>query len=70
MGIGDGQNGTWTAQHNQKKEIIILWTRHEKRRRLSEERNHAKQYTPGTRKQGKPRMRWMDNMDKWTGIAV
>src|SRR6218665_752390 len=44
MGIGDGGNGTWTAQHNQKMEIIILWTRDEKRR-LSGERNHARHYT-------------------------
>ena len=24
--------------------------------------------TPGPRKQGKPRMRWMDNMVEWTGM--
>jgi len=31
MGIGDGGNGTRTARrHDQKKEIIILWTRDEK----------------------------------------
>jgi len=24
--------------------------------------------TPGARKQGKPRMRWMDNMEEWTGM--
>jgi len=23
---------------------------------------------PGARKQGKPRMRWMDNMEQWTGM--
>src|SRR6218665_118906 len=68
MGIGDGGNGTWIAQHNQKKEIIILWTRNEKRRRLSGEINHARHYTPGARKQGKQRLRWMDNMEEWTGM--
>src|SRR6218665_3411838 len=26
------------------------------------------QITPGPRKQGKPRMRWMDNMEEWTGM--
>ena len=41
MSIGNSGNGTGTAQRNQKKEIIILWTRDEKRRRLSGERNHA-----------------------------
>src|SRR6218665_1376679 len=25
--------------------------------------------TPGARKQGKPRMRWMDNMEQWTGMV-
>src|SRR6218665_364936 len=67
MGIGDGGNGTRTARHNQKKEIIILWTRDEKRRRLSGE-EIMQGSTPGARKQGKPRMRWMDNMEEWTGM--
>src|SRR6218665_2015864 len=65
MGIGDSGNGTWTAQHNQKKEIIILWTRDEKRRRLSGEINHARHYT-GSKKTRKARMRWMNNMEEWT----
>ena len=24
---------------------------------------------PGERKQGRPRMRWIDNMEKWTGMS-
>src|SRR6218665_500884 len=24
--------------------------------------------TPGTRKQGEPRMRWMENMEEWNGM--
>src|SRR6218665_3156982 len=24
--------------------------------------------SPGARKQGKPRMRWMNNMEEWTGM--
>src|SRR6218665_2455528 len=68
MGIGDAGNGTRTAQHNQKKKIILLWTCDEKRRRLSGERNHARHYT-GAEKQGRPRMRWMENMEEWTGIS-
>ena len=46
---------------------IILWTRDEKRR-LSGERIIMQGTTPGARKQGKPRMRWMDNMEEWTGM--
>jgi len=65
MGIGDGGNGTRTAHDDQKKEIIILWTRHEKRRWLSGE-EIMQGTTLGARKQGKPRMRWMDNMEQWT----
>ena len=34
MGIGDGGNGTWTAQHNQKKEIVILRTRNGKKKEI------------------------------------
>src|SRR6218665_50824 len=45
MSIGNSGNGTGTAQRNQKKEIIILWTPDEKRRRWSGERNHARHYT-------------------------
>src|SRR6218665_2703621 len=45
MGIGYGGEGKSTAQKKQKKEIIILWTRDEKRRKLSGERNHARHYT-------------------------
>src|SRR6218665_914664 len=67
MGIGDGGNGTRTAHHDQKKEIIILWTCHEKRRRLSGERNHARHYTR-SKKTREPRMWWMDNMEQWTGM--
>ena len=48
MGIGDGGNGAGTAQHNQKKEIIVLWTCRpwpNEKRRLSGERKHARHYT-------------------------
>jgi len=24
---------------------------------------------PGARKQGRPKMRWIDNMEKWAGMA-
>jgi len=34
MGVGDGGNGTRAAHHNHKKEIIILWTYHEKRKKI------------------------------------
>jgi len=40
----NGGNGTRTAQHDQKNEIIILWT-HDEKRRLSGEINHARHYT-------------------------
>ena len=67
MGIRDGENLTSTAQHHQKKEIIILWIRDEKRKKLPGERNHEGTI-PGTRKQERSRMRWMDNMEEWTGM--
>src|SRR6218665_1235101 len=41
MGIAGGGNGTRTP-HDQKKEI---WTRHENKRILSGQRNHARHYT-------------------------
>ena len=50
VGIGDGGNGTRTAQNNQKKKIIVLWTHDEKIRRLSGERNHARHYTRGKKR--------------------
>src|SRR6218665_987451 len=41
-----------------------------KRRRFSGERSQEalQGTTPGARKQGKPRMLWMDNMEEWTGM--
>src|SRR6218665_3864619 len=52
--IGDGGNGTWTAQHNQRKEILILWTRDEKRRRLSGGRNRARHVNPKIKESNRP----------------
>ena len=65
MGIGDGGNGTRTDQHNQKKEIIILWIRDEKRRRLSGERNHARHYT-GSKKTLRENIKGKQGCDGWT----
>ena len=64
MGIEDGGNGTRTAHHDQKKEIIILGDVVRKGGDCLE-KEIMEGTTPGARKQGKPRMRWME---QWTGM--
>src|SRR6218665_51336 len=68
MGIRSGRNRMRSAQLDQKEETIILRSCHEKRRRLSEERDHAG-HCSANKKARRPKMRWMDDMEKWAKMS-
>ena len=48
--------------------ILLLGDCEEKRRRLSGERDHA-WHCCGNKKAGIPKMRWIDDMEKWAKMS-
>ena len=74
VGIRSGRSGTRFAQHDEQEETIILRSYDEKRRRFTLhyitqhyswlEKEIMQGTVPGVRKQGRPKMRWIDDVEK------